>query len=267
MSTTTPSATPRGLAAAGFGLVLALQFLTRIPLPLACPWTPATRRWALRAYPLVGLLLGGLLALAALALSGWPTPLQALALLSLWVALSGGLHLDGVMDLADALGSNAPLERRWAIMKDAQVGSFAILALVFLLAWKGMLLWGLLETRASPALLALIPALGRVGAVALLVLAPAARAEGLAWAWKAHLSRRDLWLSVIPLALLLPWLPDWPLLLGGLLVALPGFLLIYGAVMMRAFKGINGDIVGAAIEGGELWLLLIAWSWWWFAMG
>jgi adenosylcobinamide-GDP ribazoletransferase len=37
--------------------------------------------------------------------------------------------------------------------------------------------------------------------------------------------------------------------------------------MMRTFKGINGDMVGAAIEGGELCLLLIAWSWWWSAMG
>lgn len=37
-----------------YGMLLALQFLTRLPLPVACPWTPATRRWAIRAYPLVG---------------------------------------------------------------------------------------------------------------------------------------------------------------------------------------------------------------------
>ncbi|MFY0990815.1 adenosylcobinamide-GDP ribazoletransferase [Halomonas sp. C05BenzN] len=252
---------------AGYGLLLAIQFLTRLPVPVECPWNAATSRWAVRCYPLVGLLLGALLAGVSVVLHDrLPTPLLALLLLSLWVALSGGLHLDGLMDVADALGSNAPLARRWAIMKDPQVGSFAILALVFLLAWKGVLLWALLEARTSPLLIALIPALGRLGAVALLVLAPAARAEGLAWAWKAHLRRRDLWLSLIPLALALPWLPDGSLLLGGLLVALSSFLLIYGALMMRAFKGINGDIVGAAIEGGELWLLLIAWSWWSFVM-
>ncbi|GEK47394.1 adenosylcobinamide-GDP ribazoletransferase [Bisbaumannia pacifica] len=253
----TPSTEPRGLAAAGFGLVLALQFLTRIPLPLACPWTPATRRWALRAYPLVGLLLGGLLALAALALSGWPTPLQALALLSLWVALSGGLHLDGVMDLADALGSNAPLERRWAILKDAQVGSFAILALVFLLAWKGVLLWALLEAGVAPLWLLVVPALARFGAVALLRLAPIARREGLAWAWRQESRHRDLALSLLPPVALFWWLP------GGwwLLVALAAFLLAFAALMVRSFRGINGDMLGAAIEGGELWLLLVAWLW------
>ncbi len=52
------------------------------------------------------------------------------------------------MDLADALGSNQPLERRWEIMKDPQIGSFGMLALLFLLAWKGVLLWALLQYHA-----------------------------------------------------------------------------------------------------------------------
>ncbi|SDJ94464.1 adenosylcobinamide-GDP ribazoletransferase [Billgrantia gudaonensis] len=246
---------------AAFGLLLACQFLTRLPVPVACPWTPVTRRWALRSYPLVGLAIGVLLAAFAALLSGvLPTPLLALVLLSLWVALSGGLHLDGVMDVADALGSNAPLARRWEIMKDPQVGSFAILALVFLLAWKGMLVWALLNAGASLGVLVAVPALARFGAVALLCLAPCARREGLAWTWRQDLERRDLLLALVPLAVLFALLPGWPLLLGALLA----FLLVYGGGMTRAFTGINGDIVGAAIEGGELWLLLIAWSWWSF---
>ncbi|MBB3189787.1 adenosylcobinamide-GDP ribazoletransferase [Halomonas cerina] len=248
---------------AAFGALLAIQFLTRLPVPLACPWTPATRRWAARAYPLVGLLVGTLVAIAGSLLQGLlPPPLLALALLSLWVALTGGLHLDGLMDLADALGSNTPLERRWAIMKDAQVGSFAVLALVFHLAWKGALLWALLAAGASPWWLVPVIVLGRLGAVGLLVAVPAARGEGLAHAWQQSLTRRDLVLAaVIPLALS-AWVP------GGawLALGLAAFIIVYGLAVRRAFGGINGDIVGAAIEGGELWLLLIAWSWWSFAM-
>jgi len=245
-----------------FGLVLALQFLTRIPLPMACPWHAGTCRWALRSYPLVGLLVGAALAGLATLGQGLPTPLLALALLSLWVALTGGLHLDGVMDVADALGSNAPLEKRWAIMKDSQVGSFAILSLVFLLAWKGALIWALLEAGASPWLWVALPALARFGALALLRLAPLARREGLAWTWRQHLSRRDLALALLPLLVVFGFLPGGVWLLGALCL----FLFVYGLVMVRAFTGINGDIVGAAIEGGELWLLLSAWSWWWFVM-
>ncbi|MCE8014540.1 adenosylcobinamide-GDP ribazoletransferase [Halomonas sp. MCCC 1A17488] len=248
---------------AAFGLVLALQFLTRLPLPFACPWTPATRRWAVRCYPLVGVLLGGLLAAAAALLENLlPALLLALALLTLWVALSGGLHLDGLMDVADALGSNAPLERKWEIMKDPHVGSFGILALVFLLLWKAALLFVLLDAGAG-LLLLIVLGLGRLAAVALLVVAPAARREGMAASWKRDLSLRDLWLAALPL------LPLAVLVSGGawLCLALAPFLMLYAWGMLRAFKGINGDIVGTAIEGGELWLLLVAWSWWSFVTG
>ena len=123
-----------------WGAVLALQFLTRLPIPIAAPWTSETRRWAVRAFPFVGLLIGTVLALVAFGMHNVPAPITALTLLSIWVAISGGLHLDGVMDIADALGSNQPLARRWEIMKDPQIGSFGMLALVFLLAWKGVLL-------------------------------------------------------------------------------------------------------------------------------
>jgi adenosylcobinamide-GDP ribazoletransferase len=252
---------------AGFGLLLAIQFLTRIPVPFACPWTPTTSRWAVRCYPLVGLLLGAFLAVIASLLQGMlPDPLLALLLLSGWVALSGGLHLDGLMDVADALGSNALLEGRWSIMKDPQVGSFGTLALVFLLAWKGMLLWAMLDAGIDPVIIALVPVLGRLAGVALLVEVPAARPEGLAWSWKQHLGRRDLWLSTLPLLPLAFWVSDGFQWLGVLLCALLTFLLLYAALVIRAFKGVNGDIIGAAIEGGELWLLLIAWSWWSFVM-
>ncbi|KAA0014170.1 adenosylcobinamide-GDP ribazoletransferase [Billgrantia pellis] len=246
-----------------YGLALALQFLTRLPLPLACPWTPATRRWAIRCYPLVGMLLGGLLAAVAALLEGTlPAPLLALILLTLWVALSGGLHLDGLMDVADALGSNAPLETRWEIMKDPHVGSFGILALFFLLLWKAALLFTLLEAGVSLVMLVAVLALGRLAAVTLLVLAPAAHAEGMAASWKRDLASLDLWLAALPL------LPLAALVPGGvwLCLALAPFLALYAWGMLRAFKGINGDIVGTAIEGGELWLL-VAWSWWWFVMG
>ncbi|RDB43990.1 adenosylcobinamide-GDP ribazoletransferase [Halomonas sp. DQ26W] len=249
---------------AAYGLVLALQFLTRLPLPLTCPWTPTTRRWAVRCYPLVGVFLGGLLALAAIMLEGvLPAALLALVLLTLWVALTGGLHLDGVMDVADALGSNAPLERRWAIMKDPHVGSFGILALVFLLLWKVALLYALLDAGANLILLIVILALGRLGAVALLVLAPTARSEGMAASWKRDLAPVDLLLAALPMLPLAVFVP------GGawLCLAIMPFLLLYAWGMLSAFKGINGDIVGTVIEGGELWLLLGAWSWWSFVMG
>ena len=244
-----------------FGLLLALQFLTRIPVPIACPWTPETRRWAVRAYPLVGLLIGSVLALVAIAMQNVPTPITALALLSLWVALSGGLHLDGAMDIADALGSNQPLARRWEIMKDPQIGSFGILTLLFLLAWKGVLLWALLTYQAPLWWLLVVPALGRWGGVALLVLTPCAQQKGLAWSWQQSLSGQDVALALVPLALVAVLLPTTMLMVLTVTV----FVVLMRWLMLRLFNGINGDMVGATIEGGELWLLILLWSWWQFA--
>ncbi|MGE6606740.1 adenosylcobinamide-GDP ribazoletransferase [Halomonas sp. NPDC076908] len=241
-----------------FGLLLALQFLTRIPVPVACPWTPETRRWAVRAYPLIGLLIGSVLALVAVAMQNVPVPITALALLSLWVALSGGLHLDGVVDIADALGSNQPLARRWEIMKDPQIGSFGILALLFLLAWKGVLLWALLTYQAPLWWLLIVPALGRWGGVALLVLTPCAQQKGLAWSWQQSLSGKDVALALLPLAVIALLAPSLVVMMLMVMV----FVVLMRWLMLRLFNGINGDMVGATIEGGELWLLILLWSWW-----
>lgn len=244
-----------------WGAVLALQFLTRLPIPIAVPWTPETRRWAVRAYPLVGAMIGGLLALIALVMQSAPAPITALACLSVWVALSGGLHLDGVMDIADALGSNQPLARRWEIMKDPQIGSFGMLALVFLLAWKGVLLWALLAYHAPWWWLLVVPALGRWAGVALLVLTPCAHPKGLAWGWQQSLSGQDVALALLPLALIALWVPSVVVMV--LIVTV--FVVMMRWCMVKLFSGINGDMVGATIEGGELWLLILLWSWWQFA--
>ncbi|WNK19168.1 adenosylcobinamide-GDP ribazoletransferase [Halomonas piscis] len=250
---------------AAFGLILALQFLTRLPVSVACPWTPETRRWAVRAYPLVGALVGGVLALAAYLMSqgvpAVPAPLAALFLLSLWVGLSGGLHLDGLMDMADALGSNQPLERRFAIMQDPQVGSFGMLALFFLLAWKGVLLWALIAQAAPFGWLVMVPALGRWLGAASLALIPCAKPSGLAHAWQRSLTAGDAALALAaPLALAFVWPGVWPALVAAGL-----YFLIARRALKRGFGGITGDLAGAMIEGGELWLLLCLWSWWQFA--
>ena len=244
-----------------FGVLLALQFLTRIPIPISVPWTPDTRRWAVRAYPLVGLMIGGLLALVALGMQNVPAPVSALAVLSVWVTLSGGLHLDGIMDIADALGSNQPIARRWEIMKDPQIGSFGMLALVFLLAWKGVLLWALLAYHAPLWWLLMLPALGRWAGVALLVLTPCAQQKGLAWSWQQSLSGQDVALALVPIVLIALLAPAIVLMMLTVTV----FVLLIRWLMLRLFNGINGDMVGATIEGGELWLLILLWSWWQFA--
>jgi len=241
-----------------YGFLLAVQFLTRIPVPVECPWNEKTSRWAIRMYPTIGILLGTILLGVGMILVPYvPVELLTIVLLSLWVWLTGGLHLDGFMDVADAVGSNAPLEKKWVIMKDPHVGSFGIIALFFLLIWKGMFLYLILDAFSTVHLVALVVilALARFAGVALLVFLPAAKKQGLAWQWKKNIERVDVVYSFIPVVILLIFLPEY-------IVIVPVFLLsigLYSLWLIRTFKGINGDLIGTAIEGGELWGLMLVW--------
>ena len=98
---------------------LSLQFLTRIPTPQFAEIAPQTVGRSLLFYPLVGLIIGGLL-LAVTQLTAAASPLVTSALvLATWLLLSGALHIDGVADMADAwVGGQGDRERTLAIMKD-----------------------------------------------------------------------------------------------------------------------------------------------------
>ncbi|PWQ89005.1 adenosylcobinamide-GDP ribazoletransferase, partial [Enterococcus faecium] len=92
-----------------------------------------------------GLLFGLLLWLASHLLQGTPSPLHAALLLTLWVLLSGALHLDGLADSADAwLGGFGDRERTLRIMKDPRSGPIAVVTLVLVLLLKFCALWVLI---------------------------------------------------------------------------------------------------------------------------
>jgi adenosylcobinamide-GDP ribazoletransferase len=251
-----------------WGVCLAFQFMTRIPIPYACPWERNTIRWALRSYSLVGLTIGGASALAYFLLDGIVHPsMQSLLIMSVWVGITGGLHLDGWMDVADAVGANAPLEKRWQIMKDPHVGSFAVISLAFLLLWKLVFIYAIIEgygekanalSRLSSieivASLMIIPAVARFGALLLLYMLPSSKGEGLAWEWKKHLSFLDIVIALLPILVML-WL--YPAKVMFVAIGIIFFAAVYGIWVRRTFQGMNGDLTGAFIEGGELWGLAL----------
>ncbi|WP_423798108.1 adenosylcobinamide-GDP ribazoletransferase [Neobacillus sp. SAB-20_R2A] len=247
-----------------FGFILAVQFLTRIPLPIECPWTKQTSRWALRSYPLVGAVLGSIITIIFYIFQSYlPIHIMTLLIISLWVYLTGGLHLDGWMDVADAVGSNAPLERKWEIMKDPHVGSFGIISLLFLLTWKTLLIYSLIESGFLLYSFLFIMAFSRLGAVVLMIYLPTAKQHGLAWEWQKNVNRLDCLYAAIPVCVLLFFFHDFLYLLPSYLV----FIGLFGAWIKHTFKGTNGDLLGTAIEGGELWGLAITWMYISFVMG
>ncbi|GLS05718.1 adenosylcobinamide-GDP ribazoletransferase [Chitiniphilus shinanonensis] len=157
--------------------VLAIQFLTRLPTPQVPDFQPALLAGAARWFPAVGLLLGALLTAAAWGGSRIDPWLAALAATLGWAWLTGGLHLDGLADLADALGaSHRDPERLLAVMKDPHLGSFGVLALLGQFAAK-LVLAMLLAREAAWAALLLAPAWARWGVFAWQTLPPLGRID------------------------------------------------------------------------------------------
>jgi adenosylcobinamide-GDP ribazoletransferase len=204
----------------------------------------------------VGLLIGLLLAACSRLLDGLSDPLSATLLLTLWVAASGGLHLDGLADSADAwLGGLGDRERTLAIMHDPRSGPLAIVVLVLLLLLKFAALESLLSQRAATLLIA-APLLGRTALVALFLTTPYVRPGGLGSLLAQHLSRgASLGVILLVAILLIVWLGAAGIYLC--LAASIAFLLLR-RLMMRRLGGTTGDTAGALLEISETLALVTA---------
>lgn len=226
-------------------LLIALQFLTRVPVRLAGMPAPEQIGRSLLWYPLLGLLIGGLLLALHLLLGATLALLQAALLLAAWVAITGGLHLDGLADSADAwAGGCGDRERTLAIMQDPRSGPIAVVVLVLVLLLKFAALVTLVAADAG-LLLLLAPWLAR-GLLPLLFLSTAyVRPGGLGQALAENLPRRQL--SWVLLAhgvaiLLLGWAGLQALLMAGLVFAW------VRRVMLQRLGGTTGDTAGALLE-------------------
>ncbi|MDH1263260.1 adenosylcobinamide-GDP ribazoletransferase [Pseudomonas sp. GD03944] len=226
-------------------LLIAVQFLTRLPVSLPGMPTPEQVGRSLLWYPLVGVLIGVLLLGAQWLLADAPLLLQAALLLALWVGLSGGLHLDGLADSADAwVGGFGDKERTLTIMKDPRSGPIAVVVLVLLLLLKFAALVAVLEAGHGAWLL-LVPWLAR-GALPLLFLTtPYVRAGGLGQALAEHLPRRQLpWILAAHGAVML--LFGTAALLA--LAVAAGLFFWLRRLMVQRLGGTTGDTAGALLE-------------------
>jgi adenosylcobinamide-GDP ribazoletransferase len=237
-------------------LLIALQFLTLLPIELQPPPGDVESGRSLLYYPLVGLLIGLVLAACGLMFDGISSLLLSALLLSLWVGLSGGLHLDGLADSADAwLGGYGDRERTLAIMHDSRSGPLAVVVLVMLLLLKFVALESLVSQHAI-ALLILPPVLGRTALVALFLTTPYVRPGGLGSRLARHMPKGASLVVVLMVALLVI------LTLGRmgiylLLATVVSFLLLR-RLMSRRLGGTTGDTAGALLELTETVVLIAA---------
>jgi adenosylcobinamide-GDP ribazoletransferase len=271
-------------------LLVALQFLTRVPVPAWVGFEPLWLQSCLRYFPLVGALVGlaGALVLAATA-AWWPPSVAVVLSMAFTVWLTGGFHEDGLADTCDALGGTVSRERALEIMKDSRIGSYGTLGLVLMLGLKAAVLVSLatpLFTELNSAesshvhqvllawtMMALIwcHAASRLVPVWLIRLLPyggdAAHAKAKPLAMQVSTSGAVLATFMTALVAVVMWLwlawTGWPT--GTLLTALGQSALamvvgmaVCGHWFKRRLGGFTGDTLGASQQITEV-LGLLAW--------
>lgn len=225
---------------------IALQFLSSLPIRLPGMPAPQELGRSLLFYPLAGLLFGVILWALNWLLLGAPALLHAALLLTVWVLLSGALHLDGLADSADAwLGGFGDRERTLTIMKDPRSGPIAVVTLVLVLLLKFTALLALIEQEYAVALI-IVPLIGRGALLGLFLTTPYVRAGGLGQALADHLPRsagkQVLAASALACVLIAGLGGVLALVLAGL-----GFVWLR-QVMLRRIGGTTGDTAGALLE-------------------
>ncbi len=228
------------------GLILAIQFLTRLPVPAVAAFRAEEQARSVAWFPLVGLLVGLLVAGGVWLGMRFDPWLGALLGLAVWVAVTGALHLDGLSDLADALGaSHGNPDRMLAVLADPHVGVFGVVALVLQLAAKLVLL--MLAARLELYwLLVLVPAWARLGVLWWARLPSIKPGLGERFAWRSSGWIAWAWLAVL----------GAPSLACPILLAAPLALLAWRLFLVLRLGGMTGDALGAGVEVTESLLLL-----------
>jgi adenosylcobinamide-GDP ribazoletransferase len=230
-------------------LVAAFAFLTRLPV-WSGPLRDEDLGRSVTFFPLVGLVLGLVLTGLGAALVGPVAPtLAAVGLVALLAALTGGLHLDGVADVFDALGGGrGDRQRMLDIMKDSRIGAHGGAALVLVLLAKVVAVAEVLARRDLTGLLA-FPAIARWAVTPAIVFSPYARPEGTGRAFHGEARAWQVAGATALLAITLAALGPRLLVPAAAALAASSLLALW---LGRRLGGLTGDVYGAAIEIAEV---------------
>lgn len=242
----------------------AISFLTRLPVPQKFVFEAADVGRATVFFPLVGAVIGlfqtGALFFFGNAANGsiLKAVLIAVLLVVVNVFITGGLHLDGLADMADGFGGGREKERTLEIMRDSLIGSYGATALILLLILKVCAVAALIENQTARQFLILAPVLGRWATVPLGKFMPYARKSGgLGNAVTDFVGWTELAGATIITAILLFALADWQT--GAKIWLVVAALTIFNArLCLKKIGGVTGDTLGANTEVCETAVLLAA---------
>jgi adenosylcobinamide-GDP ribazoletransferase len=175
------------------------------------------------------------------------------------LVLTGGLHLDGWMDVSDAYFSHQSKEKKLRILSDPHVGSFAILSLIVLLLLRFSAIY---ELASLPSLsiwtCVIVFTLPRIGAAFLLMRDKPAKDTGLAAYFQKGVTKQSIYaftiMSLFLVATFIVFIDN-----KFIILFFACFLWLWLRFYRSQFGGVTGDVIGATIEGGETFLWITLW--------
>ena len=235
-------------------LFYALRFMTSLPLPWRENEDMVQISRASGFFPLVGLIIGGLLLAVHALLSQVFSPLTTAVFQTLaWVLITGGLHLDGLSDTMDGLGSRRDRERMLEIMKDSSIGAFGALSLIIVLMLKTVLC---LEVNSiNPLLILLAPLTARWGQLISIRYFKPARKDGMGRFFQEYMRNRELAAGLFTVLAVYAASGNVFMMLLLPLHGLTVYLLSRN--ISNRLGGLTGDVYGFICETGEVVTLIL----------
>lgn len=235
---------------------IAFSMYSKIPMPRT-DWTKEAMRYAMCFFPVIGAVIGGLLSLW-ICLTGDSTGSLFRASVAVLIPLivTGGIHLDGLLDTADALSSYKTMEEKLEILKDSHTGAFAIIVGC---AWFILSLgvWSEVRPEMMP-VLAVSFVLSRALSGLAVVVFPKAKNTGLAATFSEMAVKRTVALTMCGFLLLFGALAIWLDPVYGVPMDLAAGLVFFYYYWMskKKFGGITGDLAGFFLTVSELVMAL-----------
>ncbi|MEK7376248.1 MAG: adenosylcobinamide-GDP ribazoletransferase [Candidatus Margulisiibacteriota bacterium] len=233
--------------------LIALQFLTVLPVKIGSEIKKEDFGASLLYFPAVGLLIGLLLSLTALSFSFLPVLVKSAVILILSILITGGIHLDGFADTCDGFYGNKSVEKVLEIMRDSRIGAMGVIGIVSLLLFKFSVIASLPEGFLWKILI-IAPVFSRWSQSLACRTALYARREGKAKYFMEYSRKRDVFAGgIFTLALLV------------LLMSLKGVILFFVSLIpvvvflyyiKKKIGGMTGDTIGAVNELAEMCVLL-----------
>lgn len=241
------------------GFNMAFSMFTIIPLP-KYEWDEKSAKHMMKFYPLIGLVIGVLWygTYCLLDILNVSLMLSSAIILTIPLLLTGFLHLDGFMDVCDALLSRRPKEDKLRILKDSTVGAFSVIALVLLLIVEFAVINTVIEKNVDPKILILIPVASRSIVAYFIITKDMVSESYLGKLFKEGTGRIDKILLICIYTIVVA--------MGYYILNITGIIAILSMVVIsillinksvKELGGINGDVAGYILILSEFLALLV----------